>query len=372
MSRSLIRKNQLHPDVADLISGFGDNFFITQDRLNLQTIVHTTGNQTINGVKRFTSRPEVNGTGVLLQGEAAAGVVENVVYTTGNQTINGVKSFTSLPNVNGIPLSTGFGGGGGAEFTFPSNLTVALTPGKTFGRYQNGDTIEAVGLTTSQVIQLAITEKINPTVNLSVLSPSTSSMLLGQTNVSNQLSFSSTPNNPGATLTSALLQWKRNGEVNWTTLATNPTSPFTHTHTNTVGNSNAYNYRYVVTDSIGSTATATVNVSFLHGNYFGYNAATSLATIAEIEALGNQVLSDSRSRTVNGVTAGAGLYTYYAYRAGAEDLTSIIQDGAAPVLGAFTKQSDIVGTNLNGVSVTYRVYRSNATQAFTNNSLAFS
>jgi len=339
MSKSLIRKNQLHPDIADLVSGYGDDFFITENELNqalevFQNVltagaVLVSGNQTISGLKNFITRPTINGTGVLLSGEASAS----------------------------------------QEFKFTGDLSVTLANGKTFGKYQNGQTIPASGKTTSEVIRLAIIEAINPTVNLSV---SPSSMLLGQTSVSNQLTFSFTLNNPGASLTSAILQWKRDNEVNWTTLATNPTSPFTHTHTNTVGNSNAYNYRYVVTDSIGSTATATVNVSFLHGNYFGYNAATSLATIAQIEALGNQVLSDSRSRTVNGVTAGAGLYTYYAYRAGAGDLTSIIQDGAAPVLGAFTKQNDIVGTNLNGASVTYRVYRSNATQAFTNNNLAFS
>jgi hypothetical protein len=338
MSKSLIRKNQLHPDISDLVSGYGTGFFVTPVQLNnaidisqqiiTQGAVLVSGNQTISGLKNFVTRPTVNGTGVLLSGDA-----------------------------------------GSQEFKFTGDLSVTLANGKTFGKYQNGQTIPASGKTTSEVIRLAIIEAINPTVNLSV---SPSSMLLGQTSVSNQLTFSFTLNNPGASLTSAVLQWKRNNEVDWTTLATNPTSPFTHTHTNTVGNSNAYNYRYVVTDSIGSTATANVNVSFLHGNYFGYNAATSLATIAQIEALDNQVLSDSRSRTVNGVTAGAGLYTYYAYRAGAGDLTSIIQDGAAPVLGAFTKQNDIDGTNLNGASVTYRVYRSNATQAFTNNNLAFS
>jgi hypothetical protein len=412
MSKSLIRKNQLHPDVADLISGFGNDFFITQSELeqallgletdfsfenlvyttgnqtvggikNFNTrpqvnganvliqgdtnVVYTTGNQTINGVKSFGSRPNVNGSGVLLQGEAAASTVENVVYTTGNQTINGVKSFTSLPNVNGIPLSTGFGGG--SEFTFPSNLSVILGAGKTFGKYQNGDTIEAVGLTTSQVIQLAITEKINPTVNLSV---SPSSILLGQTNISNQLTFSRTINNPGATVTSVSLDWKRSNTSTWTNLSTdiNLSSPYTHAFTS---NSNiSIDYRYVVTDSEGSTNTATVNVPFLYGNYFGYNAATSLTTVNQIESLGNLFLSDSRSRTISNVTAGAGLYLYYAYKSEAGDLTSIIQDGAAPVLGAFTKQSDIPGTNLNGAPVTYRVYRSNATQAFTNNTLAFS
>ena len=34
------------------------------------TFVNITGNQTVNGIKNFTSRPTVNGTGVLLSGEA--------------------------------------------------------------------------------------------------------------------------------------------------------------------------------------------------------------------------------------------------------------------------------------------------------------
>jgi hypothetical protein len=45
------------------------------------------------GYLEVQNRPTVNGTGVLLQGEAAGGSVENVVYTTGNQTVSGFKTF---------------------------------------------------------------------------------------------------------------------------------------------------------------------------------------------------------------------------------------------------------------------------------------
>ena len=34
MSKSLIRKNQLHPDIADLVSGYGDEFFITSGTID--------------------------------------------------------------------------------------------------------------------------------------------------------------------------------------------------------------------------------------------------------------------------------------------------------------------------------------------------
>jgi hypothetical protein len=137
MSRSLIRKNQLHPDIADLISGYGDNFFITpieltQSLINLQAglpiegIVYTTGNQTINGIKNFTIRPTVNGIGVLLQGEAINNiVVENVVYTTGNQTISGTKNFISRPSLNGIGLAT-TGEIGETSTVFDGNRRITL------------------------------------------------------------------------------------------------------------------------------------------------------------------------------------------------------------------------------------------------------
>jgi hypothetical protein len=65
-------------------------------------VVYTTGNQTISGVKAFISRPTVNGTGVLLSGEASAATVSNVVYTTGNttQTISGNLTVTGHFSAN--------------------------------------------------------------------------------------------------------------------------------------------------------------------------------------------------------------------------------------------------------------------------------
>jgi hypothetical protein len=49
--------------------------------------IYATGNQTINGVKSFTSRPIVNGTGVLLSGEAVAsdGTINTMVKLTQSQ-----------------------------------------------------------------------------------------------------------------------------------------------------------------------------------------------------------------------------------------------------------------------------------------------
>jgi hypothetical protein len=58
------------------------------------SIVYTTGNQSISGLKTFDTRLSVNGSGVLLDGD-------KVVYTTGTQTISGTKTFDQRPSVNG-------------------------------------------------------------------------------------------------------------------------------------------------------------------------------------------------------------------------------------------------------------------------------
>jgi hypothetical protein len=51
----------------------------------------------VSGESLFSSRPTVNGTGVLLSGEGGGGgTVANVVHTTGDQTISGTKSFGKI------------------------------------------------------------------------------------------------------------------------------------------------------------------------------------------------------------------------------------------------------------------------------------
>jgi hypothetical protein len=87
MSKSLIRKNQLHPDINDLVGQYGSGYFSSNN-----STVLITGNQTISGVKTFA-------TGIF---------APNLVYNTGNQTISGAKIF---PNKIGIGSSI-------AEFGF--------------------------------------------------------------------------------------------------------------------------------------------------------------------------------------------------------------------------------------------------------------
>jgi hypothetical protein len=91
--------------------------------------VALTGNQTVSGTKTFALRPTVNGTGILLSGEASS-LPNTVVYTTGNQTITGLKSFSDVTVTNKITLrnvETSWGGiGSGVYFSQPNNSATQI------------------------------------------------------------------------------------------------------------------------------------------------------------------------------------------------------------------------------------------------------
>lgn len=151
-----------------------------------------------------------------------------------------------------------------------------------------------------------------------------------------------------------------------------------------VRNANTIQYRLAYTDSYVASQSTAINsntsttITFVHRNALIFNSNTAIA-ITDIDAASivgstspGAILSSSKTRTVNGVTALPGQYTYYAYAVSAGNLTAVIQDGALPVLTAFGSPLDLTGTNANGATVNYRIYRSNSTQAFTSATLAFS
>jgi hypothetical protein len=144
------------------------------------------------------------------------------------------------------------------SYVFPSDLTVSLTGGRTFGRYASGATIPATGKTPAEVILLAIAEPINPTVSLSSLT----SIAFNQTAISNSLSFGYIINSLGASVSTCLLEWRRNNSGSWTTLSTSTSiTSYTHSLTDTNYNTQPFNYRYTVTDTLGASATATLNIT---------------------------------------------------------------------------------------------------------------
>ena len=71
-------------------------------------LVYNTGNQTISGVKIFTVRPTVNGSGVILSGEAVGPIgATGPVGATGPQGIQGLLGSTGPVGSTGPIGATG-------------------------------------------------------------------------------------------------------------------------------------------------------------------------------------------------------------------------------------------------------------------------
>ena len=376
-------------------------------------------------------------------------------------------------------------GGTGSDYVFPTDLTVSIAAGKTFGKYCNGDIIPASGKTAVQVIQMAVLEALEPTLNLGSTS---TNVVFGESGKTVNLCFNYTINTLGATVSSAKLEYCRTGSPSWSTLSTTTTTPSSYLHNiNDSSNrfcTNALNYRYCVVDTAGASGmttytitpqayaaptmsptymgtllsyetqqirekgniqttiaggassnrslvyitgytiqrcvdggaftniatctgictltptitscldgaasagastigyrisigdqytsnnSSTYTINFRYASYYGYSTNTTLSS-AQVVGLGNQALCTSKARTMT-LTAPSGNYTYVAYPESYGWLTNAIMDGAAPVLGAFSCCCDNSVVNYYGQTVDYIIYKSNATQAFTNNSVAFS
>jgi hypothetical protein len=87
----------------------GTGVFNALDLNNIDTLNLSGVNINItSGDITLTNRPTVNGIPVLLSGEGSTATLPTtLVYTTGNQLISGVKTFNLVPIVSGNPLITG-------------------------------------------------------------------------------------------------------------------------------------------------------------------------------------------------------------------------------------------------------------------------
>jgi len=62
----------------------------------------------------------------------------------------------------------------------------------------------------------------------------------------------------------------------------------------------------------------------------------------------------------------------YIFYPGTDTIDTMTLDGVSPTIGAFTDLGTFTLNNRYGVSATYRVYKSNSTNAFNNNFLNIS
>jgi hypothetical protein len=122
---------------------------------------------------------------------------------------------------------------------------------------------------------------------------------------------------------------------------------------------------------IGTFITGTsTSVSFLFRNYMAASSTNIVSnataqTVVDSDTV-TSVLDNDRVWTATCTAANdtLGKFTYIIYPASYGDLSTIIQNGALPVLTAFTKLGDYTITNAYGASISVRVYKSNSDKAF--------
>jgi len=219
-------------------------------------IIGLTGATGASGPTGFTGATGASGIIGLTGATGASGVI-GLTGATGASGIQGVPGATGVSGIQGVPGATG------PDFVYSNDLFVSLPINKTFGRYINGDVIPATGKTPAQVIEMAIVEAINPTVNFSI-SPTT--LQFNTTAINNTLNFSHVILSLNASISAGILEFKRANQAVWTTLSSGAIdSPgnFVHIFTDTPFNTNALNYRYTVIDDVGGTASATANINII-------------------------------------------------------------------------------------------------------------
>jgi len=151
-----------------------------------------------------------------------------------------------------------------------------------------------------------------------------------------------------------------------------PISPYTDGSLST--SISSVQYRIQIVDQYSSSTyyySSTVTFLFLY--LYGYSTTNGLLSDSQIYGLGNGSLQNTVTRTLYPVTAPVGNWTYIAILHSIGTISNIIQDGATPVYGAFNNApyaSSVTVTNQYGVQGLYDLYKSNASNAFTNNSLA--
>ena len=192
------------------------------------------------------------------------------------------------------------------------------------------------------------------------------------------------PNWPNVGLTSYQIQYSLNSGT-WTNItgasgflnASGGDSNYISSYTDSVLSStaNTIQYRLQIIDSYTTNYYTYPVITFYSLYLFGYSTINGALTSAQAYSLGNGLLLSSKARTLTGVSAPSGNWTYIAIPHSYGTISGIIQDGATPVYGAFNSapnQSNFSIINQYSVDIKYDIYKSNASNAFTNNTLVIS
>jgi hypothetical protein len=274
-------------------------------------------------------------------------------------------------------LSASAAAGGGAS------LTTNVTSNIVAGAIASGTTIPA-GTTFQEFVQQLLITYIKPTItgvqiwnNNSLISTATYDV--GDSFDIDEVKWSETADSPDGKFP------EEYGNISITIDGTSynagtPFSPYNYI----VSPSQTINKNTVTSTSItvsgldknSSTVSGTKTISFSLRNQFGGYGGTIPTNTSQAQALfnfitGSQTNDFDSNKAFNVICDGTytnnpSNYTYIMYPASYGVLSNIIQDGATPVLGAFTNLGIFTINNGYGFSYSVYIYRSNAFGAFAN------
>lgn len=188
-------------------------------------------------------------------------------------------------------------------------------------------------------------------------------------NVDSNLSGSITSQRSLVDITAWTLERRYDGG-SWTVLASGSslsTQSVTISSTPDTGtiptSATSINYRITYTDEYTSGDGGNESISFFYYSYYGFNSSTTLSS-AQIQGLGTTVKLSSVNLIWNDINTPSGNYTYYAYPNTYGDITKIEANDVRDDTTAWQELSQVSVTNTYSESLNYRVWRTNATQAY--------
>jgi hypothetical protein len=235
-------------------------------------------------------------------------------------------------------------------------------------RYTVTDTAAASTTVTYDRTPLAYTApSISLALNGTVVSPETQTVR-EKGNVISSPSGSTNATQSLVDITAWTLERRYNGG-GWTVLASasgleTQTVTISSTLDNTVPTSaTSIDYRIGYTDEYTSNYGSTSLITFKYFSFWGFNTSVTL-TESDIEALANKNFLTDDNLTWNNINSPVSNYTYYAYPSTYPDFTSVIKNGVNQDFGSWQQLSQVSVTNTYLEALNYKVWRTNATQAY--------
>lgn len=291
--------------------------------------------------------------------------------------------------LNQLEVDNGITGSlsGSATTAFTASITetqTSILTNQTVGGLSSGTTID-IGTGLENILRDMLITYIPPTLSNLFMrdggsNVSTGVRDVGDTFTINTASFSATADNPtsefpySSSFTASgadvgTIEHYFGDDVLGSSNALSIGGEYTITRATTAGNV-TFRIRGKRSDNDQFISDTTRSYAFYWRNYLAASSTVISDSTTAQSVLDNDIVTSQLdtnkgwTATCNADNDNASNYTYIIYPASYGDLSGIIQNGATPVLTAFTKLGDYTVNNANGSSISVRVYQSNSTKAF--------